>query len=74
MVHILYNPAEVLKNLRGVDFPADREKIIAVAKRNNAPADVTALLLSDLPEYEYNGPREVLEALTEIARERELEQ
>ena len=51
---------DALKNL---DYPATREKVVELAKENNAPRDAIAAIL-DLPETtDFHDPDQLREAL-----------
>ncbi len=56
------NPIEVQKALKGVDYPTDRNSLLSTAERNGAADDVLEDLRG-LPEQEYSGPDDVMEAL-----------
>lgn len=58
------NPIEVQKHLKGANYPASREELVQVAEGNGAPGDVVEALRG-LPEQEYDGPDDVMEALGE---------
>lgn len=59
------NPIQVQKYLKGVDYPASREDLVAHAEDQGADEDVLDLL-DQLPEDEYETPAEVSKALGEI--------
>lgn len=44
--------------MKGIDFPADKEKILECARANSAPEDVMQFL-NMLPERQYNFPTDV---------------
>ena len=56
------NPIEVQKGLAGVSYPTDRTRLLRAAERNRADDDVVQAL-RDLPEREFDGPDDVMEAL-----------
>ncbi len=59
------NPISVQKHLKGADYPADRDDLIAVAQSNDAPEDVMDALQALSEETTFDGPDEVSEALEE---------
>ena len=56
------NPIDVQKHLKGADYPASRDELVQTAERNDAPEEIVDAL-HDLPEQEYDGPDDVMEAL-----------
>ena len=50
--------AQLAMYQKGIDFPADRRKIIDIAKKNNAPDNVMSFL-NRLPERQYHYPTDV---------------
>lgn len=56
------SPITVQKFLKGADYPADRDDLLAVAEDNDAPEDVIEAL-QELDETTFDGPDEVVEAL-----------
>jgi hypothetical protein len=56
------NPIEVQTHLKGVDYPASKDEIIATAESNEAPQEILeALQRMDGDQFE--GPDDVMEAL-----------
>ena len=56
------NPIEVQTHLKGVDYPASKDEIIATAESNDAPQEILeALQRMDGDQFE--GPDDVMEAL-----------
>ena len=56
------NPIEVQTHLKGVDYPASKDEIIATAESNDAPQEIIeALQRMDGDQFE--GPDDVMEAL-----------
>ncbi|MBP8646079.1 MAG: DUF2795 domain-containing protein [Syntrophobacteraceae bacterium] len=56
-----HSPANVMKHLKGLDFPADKSKILAHAGR--APGPHTREVfehLGRIPDREYRSPAEVM--------------
>jgi AbrB family looped-hinge helix DNA binding protein len=58
-------PNEVQKALGGIDYPANKEDLVAHAKKNNAPREVRTVI-ERFPEREYGGPQEVMKAFGEV--------
>ncbi|UGT61459.1 DUF2795 domain-containing protein [Nocardia asteroides] len=57
------NPIQVQKFLSGVDYPADRDDLLAAARSNSASDDVLDAL-GDLPERTFDGPNAVSQELS----------
>ncbi len=55
--------AKVSKSLKGIHFPADREKVVEYAKKNMAPNDVMNVL-EQMPEKEYDSMAGVWHAVS----------
>ncbi len=53
-----FNPIEIEKSLRAIDFPATKEEIITKAKENGASRDVLDAL-NKMTEKEYQKPMDV---------------
>jgi uncharacterized protein DUF2795 len=47
-----FNPLDVQKHLKGVDYPASKEDLASTAEGNNAPGDLVEQL-RNLPDEEY---------------------
>lgn len=56
------SPITVQKFLKGAEYPADRDDLLAVAEGNDAPEEVIEAL-EELDETTFDGPDEVVEAL-----------
>ncbi len=52
--------AQLQVYLKGISYPADKEKLIQTAKSNNAPESVMTWL-NRLPDRQYSRPTEVEE-------------
>lgn len=55
----LASPAKIQKHLKGIGYPASKQKLIDRAISNNAPSDVMNIL-DMLPEKDYRSPTEVM--------------
>jgi hypothetical protein len=60
-------PANIMKHLKGIHFPADKEKILDIARGNEGPdtADVMGIL-KQLPERDYGSPAEIMKEVGKI--------
>ncbi|MGE5636603.1 MAG: DUF2795 domain-containing protein [Nocardioidaceae bacterium] len=56
------NPIEVQKHLSGVDYPASKQDVIAVAERNGAPQEIIDALQA-MDGERFDGPSAVQAAL-----------
>jgi hypothetical protein len=56
-------PTNVGRYLEGVRFPARKEELVGRLERNGVPGAVVGQLRKRLPEGEYRGPQDVLDAL-----------
>ncbi|HKU29961.1 DUF2795 domain-containing protein [Arthrobacter sp. NyZ413] len=57
------NPIQIQKFLGGIDYPTNRETLIARAKASGADENAIAAL-QNLPDKEYGGPTDVSEAIS----------
>lgn len=53
------SPAKIQHCLKGSHYPSNKQSLVNVAKKNNAPSDVMAIL-DLLPEKEYISPAQVM--------------
>ncbi|MCW2983996.1 MAG: hypothetical protein JWR63_1566 [Conexibacter sp.] len=56
------NVTEVQKALKGADYPADRDDLVALAERNGADEEVVDAL-RDADAESFDGPDQVMAAL-----------
>jgi hypothetical protein len=56
------NPIEVQRHLKDVSYPATREELLEAARDEDAPPEVEEAL-EELPEEQFDGPDEVMEAI-----------
>lgn len=56
------SPIDLQKALKGADYPARRDDLIALAKDNDAD-DALIQKLTDAPEDEFDGPNDVQKAV-----------
>jgi Protein of unknown function (DUF2795) len=59
------SPANVQRYLKGVDYPASKDDLIAAARDNGAPEQVMDLL-QRLPGDQFEGPAGVMKAYGQI--------
>lgn len=59
-----HSPANVMKHLKGISFPAQKTDVVDRARENGAPQEVMDFL-ENLPEQEFGGPQEVLKTFGE---------
>jgi hypothetical protein len=60
------NPVHLQKFLGGVEYPADKRRLVERARANGADAEVFAVL-ERLPEKEFRTPADVSQAVGSIA-------
>ncbi|MDQ1280426.1 MAG: hypothetical protein QG670_1689 [Thermoproteota archaeon] len=53
---------EIMKYVRGINFPISKQNLISALKNNNAPSEVISTL-DKLPEMTYNSPQDLVNAL-----------
>lgn len=63
--HTIVNPIQVEKYLRHVDYPADREKLLAAAQAEGADENILHTL-AEIPEETFEGPVGVSRAIGKI--------
>jgi hypothetical protein len=59
--------AKVSKSLKGIHFPANREKVVQFAKKNSAPDEVMSVL-ENMPEKSYDSMAGVWHAVSQEKR------
>ena len=57
-----FNPVDVQKHLKGVNYPANGDELASTAESNDAPNDLVEKLRS-LGEEDFSGPDKVMAAL-----------
>jgi hypothetical protein len=63
-----HGPANVMKHMKGIDFPAKKKDLIAHAKKAEGPDTEEVLeILNRIEDKEYNSPAEVMKELGEVA-------
>jgi hypothetical protein len=58
------NPIQLQKFLKGIDYPAGKDKILSTAEGNDADDNVMEALRA-IPDREYDGPNAVSHELSE---------
>ena len=56
------NPIEVQRHLKGMDYPATKDEVVAKAEENGAGDDIVEQLRS-MSRNQFSGPDDVMEAL-----------
>lgn len=56
------NPIQVQKFLKGIDYPASKDDVLATAKREGADENVMKML-EQLPDQRFQSPTAVSEAI-----------
>jgi hypothetical protein len=57
-----FNPIEIQKYLKGVDYPASKDDLVSKAQDNGAPSEVVDRIKSASGD-EFDGPDKVMEAV-----------
>jgi hypothetical protein len=56
-----HGPANIMKHMKGMDFPAGKKEIIAHARKAPGPnTDEVLEVLNRIADKEYNSPAEVM--------------
>jgi hypothetical protein len=58
-----FNPADLQKYFKGVDFPLNKGDVVQVAQDNGAPQPLVDQLQNRLPEGQFSNPQEIIQAL-----------
>ncbi|MEN6617711.1 MAG: DUF2795 domain-containing protein [Syntrophorhabdus sp.] len=59
------SPAAVENYLKGIDFPANKKKLLQQARDNDAPSDVMKTI-ERLPDQQYNSPIDISKAMKDM--------
>jgi hypothetical protein len=59
------NPIEIQGYLKGLNYPANKEAVVARAKESHAPQSILDIL-NRLPSREYSRPTEISSALGKL--------
>lgn len=59
-----HGPANIMKHLKGIKFPVDKNKIVETARHGEGPdTDEVVEVLNNIPEKEYNSPAEIMKEI-----------
>jgi hypothetical protein len=58
-----FNPIEVQKHLKGVDYPASKDELVSHAESSGAPKEVVDELRS-MDKDSFDGPNAVVQAIS----------
>ena len=58
-----FNPIEVQKHLKGVDYPASKDDLVSSAQSNGAPSEIVDQLRG-MSKDSFDGPNAVVEAIS----------
>ncbi len=61
-----FNPIELQKHLKGVDYPASKDDLVSAAQSNGAPQGIVDQLQS-MGKDSFDGPNAVTEAVADSA-------
>jgi hypothetical protein len=62
-------PANIMKHMKGIKFPADKQKLIEHARNGEGPdTDEVVDFLGKIPEQEYNTAADVTKAVGAVDR------
>ncbi|MEB3337167.1 MAG: DUF2795 domain-containing protein [Leptolyngbyaceae bacterium] len=59
------NPAQIQHDLKGIDYPANKQKLVEHAQQHGASENVLSVL-KQLPEQDYGTPVEVSKAIGDL--------
>ncbi len=64
-------PANIMRHIKGISFPASKEEIITKAEQNSADAkmpdsDEVVDVLRRIPDQEYPSPAQIMKAVGQI--------
>jgi hypothetical protein len=59
--------ANLMTHIKGIDFPADKQKIVDHARHGEGPdTDEVVEFLEKIPEKEYDTPADIMKAMGDI--------
>ncbi len=58
-----FNPIEMQKYLKGVDYPASKDDLVSTAQSNDAPGEIVDQL-KGMSKDSFDGPNAVVEAVS----------
>ena len=59
-----FNPIEMQKYLKGMDYPASKDDLVAKAQENDAPDEVVQQL-QGMSKDSFDGPNAVVQAVSQ---------
>lgn len=61
-------PANIMKHLKGIHFPVDKNGILSIAKQKEQGPDTPDVIdvLNQIPEKEYSSPAEIMKEVGRI--------
>lgn len=59
-----FNPIEMQKYLKGMDYPASKDDLVAKAQENDAPDEVVQQL-QGMSKDQFDGPNAVVKAVSQ---------
>ncbi len=63
-----HGPANVMKHLKGIDFPVSKQQLLEHARKGPGPDTEDVMdVLEQIPDKEYNTPAEVMQELGNVA-------
>lgn len=65
MTKKINNPSQIVKFVKGRDFPASKQEVIDQAKQNGADDNVIGTL-QNLPFETFNSPNDIVEAYGQV--------
>jgi len=62
-----HGPANIMKHLKGLDFPVSKSKLLSFAKQNEGPdTDEVLDILQQIPDKYYNSPADVMKEVGHV--------
>lgn len=62
-----HGPANIMKHLKGLDFPANKSKLLSYAKRGEGPdTDDVLDILQQIPDKNYSSPADVMKEVGNV--------
>ncbi len=59
------SPVLVQKNLKGAKYPSNKNSLLEIAQRNQAPNEVIDVL-NQIPSQDYDSPAQVMKAIGQV--------
>ncbi len=62
-----HGPANIMKHLKHIDFPADKQRILSIAGKGPGPKTREILeVLNRIPDRAYNSPSEIIREVSKL--------